>query len=80
VQPAHLLRTAPGLAFGVESANSRVLADVSKRFEQAQVIDTLKRGRAAGISVVANYIFGLPEDDTASMQETLDLAVETNTE
>jgi anaerobic magnesium-protoporphyrin IX monomethyl ester cyclase len=36
--------------------------------------------RAAGINVIANYIFGLPEDDLESMQATLDLALELNCE
>jgi len=36
--------------------------------------------RSAGISVVANYIFGLPEDDAASMQDTLTMACELNAE
>ena len=34
----------------------------------------------AGIHVIGNYIFGLPEDDLASMQATLDLALELNCE
>jgi radical SAM superfamily enzyme YgiQ (UPF0313 family) len=36
--------------------------------------------RAAGIHVIGNYIFGLPEDDHESMQATLDLALEVNCE
>jgi len=36
--------------------------------------------RTAGINVIANYIFGLPEDDLDSMQATLDLALELNCE
>ncbi len=68
------------LAFGVESGSERVRAQVAKRFEQEQVYDTIGKVRAAGINVVANYIFGLPEDDEASMQETLDLALDLNCE
>jgi radical SAM superfamily enzyme YgiQ (UPF0313 family) len=36
--------------------------------------------RAAGIRVIGNYIFGLPEDDLESMRKTLDLALELNCE
>jgi radical SAM superfamily enzyme YgiQ (UPF0313 family) len=36
--------------------------------------------RDAGIHVMANYIFGLPEDDGATMRQTLDFAKELNTE
>jgi anaerobic magnesium-protoporphyrin IX monomethyl ester cyclase len=68
------------LAFGLESGSERVLAQVDKRFETDQMYDTLRRVREAGINVVGNYIFGLPEDDRASMQETLDLAVDLNCE
>src|SRR6185436_9362940 len=41
---------------------------------------TIEKVRGAGINVIANYIFGLPEDDLQSMQATLDLAVELNCE
>ena len=34
----------------------------------------------AEIYVIGNYIFGLPDDDLASMQQTLDLAKELNCE
>jgi radical SAM superfamily enzyme YgiQ (UPF0313 family) len=34
----------------------------------------------AGIQVIGNYIFGLPDDDLASMQQTLDLAKDLNCE
>ena len=33
------------------------------------------RRKAAGINIIGNYIFGLPEDDLASMRETLDMAL-----
>ena len=36
--------------------------------------------RAAGINVIGNYIFGLPEDDHDTMQATLDLALDLNCE
>lgn len=68
------------LAFGIESANERVRDDVDKGFTQELIFRTLARVRAAGINVGANYIFGLPEDDLGTMQETLDLAIELNAE
>jgi radical SAM superfamily enzyme YgiQ (UPF0313 family) len=68
------------LAFGVESASERVREDVAKGFTQDLIFGTLARTQAAGIGICANYIFGLPEDDRASMQATLDLAVELNAE
>ena len=68
------------LAFGIEAASDRVLSDVDKRYEIGQVYDTIARVKDAGINIIGNYIFGLPEDDLDSMQETLDLAIELKTE
>jgi len=68
------------LAFGIEAANARVRDDVQKGFGQEDIFRTINRVRSAGIHVIGNYIFGLPEDDRATMQETLDLALELNGE
>jgi radical SAM superfamily enzyme YgiQ (UPF0313 family) len=64
------------LAFGIEAASERVRADVDKGFDDALVAGTIDKVRAVGIHVIGNYIFGLPEDDQASMRKTLDLALE----
>lgn len=68
------------LVFGIEAATDRVRTNVEKRFDRDQVYETVNKVREAGISVLGNYIFGLPEDDLASMQDTLDLAIDLNTE
>lgn len=68
------------LAFGIEAANDRVLSDVDKRYETSQVYETIEKVKAIDINIIGNYIFGLPEDDLESMQQTLDLALELNTE
>jgi radical SAM superfamily enzyme YgiQ (UPF0313 family) len=68
------------LAFGIEAANSRVQADVDKRFDEEDVYDTVAKTKAAGINIIGNFIFGLPEDDEASMRETLDMALRLNCE
>ncbi len=69
------------LALGIESGNTKVRKDVTKgRFEDVDIRDIVQKIRDHGINVAANYIFGLPEDDYASMQQTLDLAIEMNTE
>ena len=54
--------------------------DVDKGFGQEEIFRTIEKVRAAGINVIGNYIFGLPEDDLESMQATLDLALELNCE
>jgi radical SAM superfamily enzyme YgiQ (UPF0313 family) len=69
------------LALGIESGNTRVRKDVTKgRFEDVDIRDIVKKIRDHGINVIANYIFGLPEDDLDSMEGTLALAMELNTE
>lgn len=68
------------LAFGIEAASERVRKDVDKGFKQEDIFRTLERVQAAGINVIANYIFGLPEDDVQTMRETLDMALELNCE
>lgn len=69
------------LALGIESGDTRVRKDVTKgRFEDVDIRDIVKKIREHDINVIANYIFGLPEDDLNSMQTTLDLAIEMNTE
>jgi anaerobic magnesium-protoporphyrin IX monomethyl ester cyclase len=68
------------LAFGIEAANDRVMTDIDKRYRLEDVYDTIRKTQAAGINVIGNYIFGLPEDTAESMQETLDLALDLNCE
>lgn len=68
------------LAFGIEAANARVRQDVQKGFDQEDIFRTLEKVRGAGIRVIGNYIFGLPDDDLHTMQETLDMALDLNCE
>jgi radical SAM superfamily enzyme YgiQ (UPF0313 family) len=64
------------LALGIEAANERVLADSNKRYRVEEAAATVRRIKEAGINVIGNYIFGLPEDTAETMKETLDLALE----
>ena len=66
------------LAIGIEAGADRVRKDVDKGFDQEDVIRTVRQVREAGIHVIANYIFGLPEDDHDTMRATLDTALELN--
>ena len=68
------------LALGIEAADDRVLTDVDKRYEVDEVYDTVRRIKDAGINIIGNYIFGLPEDTHETMQRTLDLALDLNCE
>jgi radical SAM superfamily enzyme YgiQ (UPF0313 family) len=68
------------LALGIESGNGRVRSDVQKPFGQDEIHRTIGAIREASLHVIGNYIFGLPDDDHETMQETLDLAIELNCE
>lgn len=68
------------LAFGIEAASERVRVDVQKGFDQEDIYRTLEMVRGAGINVIGNYIFGLPEDDRETMQATLNMALDLNCE
>lgn len=69
------------LALGVEAGNQKVRQEVSKgSFKEMNIRDVCASVRNAGMNVISNYIFGFPEDNLDTMQETLDLALELNTE
>ena len=69
------------LALGIESGNKIVRKDVVKgKFTEVNIRDLVEKIKDAGINIIGNYIFGLPEDTIESMQETLDLAIELNCE
>jgi anaerobic magnesium-protoporphyrin IX monomethyl ester cyclase len=68
------------LALGIESGSEHVRDGAEKSFSQSEIVDIIRRIQQSGISVIGNYIFGLPDDDLATMQETLELAIELNCE
>ncbi len=51
-----------------------------KSFSHAAIVDIVRQIQQVGISVIGNYIFGLPDDDETTMEETLKLATELNCE
>jgi radical SAM superfamily enzyme YgiQ (UPF0313 family) len=69
------------LALGIEAGNQMVRQEVSKgSFREVNIREICKTIRGSDINVISNYIFGFPEDNHETMQETLDLALELNTE
>lgn len=69
------------LALGIEAGNADVRTGVSNgKTGTTPIAETCAAVRRAGLSVIGNYIFGLPRDTFETMQETLDLALELNTE
>ncbi len=69
------------LALGIESGSKHVRDGVEKgRFGSEQILDVVRKIQRAGINVIGNFIFGLPDDTHETMQQTLDLAIEANCE
>jgi anaerobic magnesium-protoporphyrin IX monomethyl ester cyclase len=69
------------LALGIEAGNQNVRQEVSKgSFKEVNIRDVCTGVRESGLKVISNYIFGFPDDTQQTMQETLDLALELNTE
>lgn len=69
------------LALGIEAGNQQVRREMSKgSFQEVNIRDICDTIRAADINVISNYIFGFPDDTLDTLQQTLDLALELNTE
>ncbi len=68
------------LALGIESGSAHVRDGIAKSFGQSDIIDIVREIQRADINVIGNFIFGLPDDDDSTMQQTLDLAIELNCE
>lgn len=80
VKPANLGRMKQAginwLALGIESANPDVRDGASKRMKVKDVRNVVRTIQDAGIRVIGNFIFGLPDDTLETMQETLDMAID----
>jgi len=69
------------LALGIESGSKHVRDGVEKgRFGEDKIFANVQKIRDAGINIIGNYIFGLPDDAQETMQATLNLAKELNCE
>lgn len=69
------------LALGVEAGNQKVRQEVSKgSFKEVDIREVCRTINDAGLNIISNYIFGFPDDTLETMQQTLDLALELNTE
>ncbi len=68
------------LVLGIEAASPQSRRDVDKNFKQEDIFESVRAINQAGIHILGNYIFGLPEDTFETMQSTLDLALQLNTE
>ena len=69
------------LALGIEAGSQMVRREVSKgSFKDVNIRDVCKSVQGSDINIISNYIFGFPDDTQETMQQTLDLALELNTE
>jgi radical SAM superfamily enzyme YgiQ (UPF0313 family) len=68
------------LALGIESGSEHVRDGADKSFGQEEIVGIVRAIQDADINVIGNFIFGLPDDDLHTMQQTLDLALELNCE
>ena len=68
------------LCLGIESGDKGIRLEVAKgKFEEVDVRKVVSQVEAAGINVMANYIYGLPGDTPETIEKTYDLSVELNT-
>jgi radical SAM superfamily enzyme YgiQ (UPF0313 family) len=69
------------LGVGIEAGSREIRREVSKgTFQVEDISSVIDLMRKYEINIGANYIFGFPDDNRESMQQTLDLALELNTE
>ena len=65
------------LCLGIESGSKHVRDGALKgRFTENDIYKVVKKIQDAGIYIIANYMFGLPDDNYESMEETLNLSKE----
>ncbi len=68
------------LALGIESANPDVRDGADKRMQSRDILGVVRSIQDAGIRIIGNFIFGLPDDTRETMEETLQLAMDLNCE
>lgn len=84
IKPKHLERMKKAginwFALGIESANPNIRDQASKKMRVNDIKHVAMTIQDADIRVIGNYIFGLPDDTVETMQETLDMAMDINSE
>jgi radical SAM superfamily enzyme YgiQ (UPF0313 family) len=64
------------LALGIESESDQVRKDMVKRLERQKIQAAFRNMRDAGIRSFAFFIFGYPGETPATMEQTIDYAIE----
>jgi radical SAM superfamily enzyme YgiQ (UPF0313 family) len=62
------------VAYGIEAGTKEVRKGVAKGSSQEVIDRAIEATQRAGINIVGNFIFGLPDDTLESMQATLQMA------
>lgn len=60
------------MGYGFESGSQAILDKLKKRVTVKQAEEAIKMTRAAGINVLGSFIFGMPGETQATINETLD--------
>lgn len=68
------------LCLGIESGSLKVRNEVKKGYKQKDLAKAIRILKDYKIHIIANYLFGLPEENLESMQKTLELAMKLKTE
>jgi len=69
------------LCYGIEAGSRTVRQGVAKgRFEEETIRRAAQMTHDAGIAIIGNFMFGLPDDNLQTMEETFALAQELNCE
>jgi radical SAM superfamily enzyme YgiQ (UPF0313 family) len=68
------------LALGIESGSEHVRDGAEKSLDEDDITGIVRAIQDAGIYVIGNFIFGLPDDDLDTMRQTLNLAKTLNCE
>ncbi len=63
------------LCYGFESASEMIREGSKKHYEQEIMEYAVRITQYEGINILANFIFGLPDDTIETMQETLDISL-----
>jgi radical SAM superfamily enzyme YgiQ (UPF0313 family) len=64
------------VGFGIESGNQAVLDLMKKKQSIEQVRTAVKNAKAAGLQTMGFFIFGMPGENEATMEETIRFALE----
>lgn len=64
------------ICLGIESVNEASQMSVNKSIQGTKIDKAIKILKDNDINIIGNFIFGLPEDNIETMQETLEQAIE----